>query len=84
MSLGCPIVAATVGGIPEILQDQSDGLLHRSEDPDDLAAKIIALLNDPALAAQLGSHAAVTCEKRFSPETIATQMVDFYRRALAQ
>lgn len=84
MSLGCPIVAASVGGIPEILQDQSDGLLHRPEDPDDLAAKIITLMNNPARAAQLGGQAAVTCEKRFSPETIATQMVDFYRRALAR
>jgi len=83
MSLGCPIIAASVGGIPEIMQDQVDGLLHHPEDPDDLAAKIIALLNDPARAAQLGSHAAATCEKRFYPETIATQMVDFYRSSLA-
>jgi glycosyltransferase involved in cell wall biosynthesis len=83
MSLGCPIVAARVGGIPEIMQDQVDGLLHRPEDPDDLAAKIVALMNDPARAAQLGGHAAVTCEKRFYPEFIATQMVDFYRCTFA-
>jgi glycosyltransferase involved in cell wall biosynthesis len=84
MSLGCPIVAASVGGIPEIMQDQVDGLLHRPEDPEDLAAKIVTLMNDPARAAQLGGHAALTCEQRFYPEAIATQMVDFYRRALAR
>ena len=54
MSLGCPIVAARVGGIPEILEDQRDGLLHRPEDSDDLAAQIISLLKNPARSAELG------------------------------
>ena len=80
MSLGCPIVAARVGGIPEILEDQRDGLLHRSEDSDDLAAQIIALLNNPARSAELGRSAAATCVRRFHPEIIAAQMVEFYRR----
>ena len=82
MSLGCPIVAARVGGIPEILQDQADGLQHRPEDPDDLAAQIISLLNDPVRAAELGQSAATTCEKRFHPDVIAKRMVDFYRQSI--
>ena len=79
MSYGCPIVAAKVGGIPEILDDQRDGLLHRSEAPDDLAAGIITLLKNPVRAQQLGANAAVTCERRFHPEIIAKQTVEFYR-----
>jgi glycosyltransferase involved in cell wall biosynthesis len=82
LALGCPTVAARVGGIPEILQDQRDGLLHRPEDPDDLAALIIALLKDPARAAELGRHAAASCEQRFYPEAIAGRMIDFYRQVL--
>src|SRR5262249_46202860 len=84
MSLGCPTVAARVGGIPEILQDQGNGLLHRPEDPDDLAAKIVTLLNDPTRAARLGRQAAITCQERFYPEAVATRMIDFYRRAIAR
>src|SRR5207237_9880026 len=64
LSLGCPTVAARVGGIPELLQDQVGGLLHRPEDPDDPAATIITLLNDPARAAALRPHAAETCAHR--------------------
>ena len=82
MSLGCPIVAARVGGIPEIMQDQLDGLLHRSEDLDDLAAQIVALLKNPARGAELGRHAAVTCERRFYPDIIARQSVEFYHRSI--
>ena len=82
LSLGCPTVAARVGGIPEILEDGCDGLQHRPEDPDDLAAQIVALLNDPARAAELGRRAAETCERRFYPESVATRMLDFYRRTI--
>jgi glycosyltransferase involved in cell wall biosynthesis len=80
MSLGCPIVAARVGGIPELLEDERDGLLHRAEDPDDLAARVLSLLNSPARAAELGRNAAATCERRFHPEIIARQTLAFYRR----
>ena len=82
MSLGCPIVAARVGGIPEIMQDQVDGLLHRPEDPDDLAARIIALLNNPDQAIELGRQAGATCERRFDPDVIASHSVEFYREAI--
>jgi len=82
MSLGCPIVAARVGGIPELLEDQRDGLLHRAEDPDDLAARILSLLKNPARAVELGRNAAATCERRFHPEMIAKQTMAFYRRLI--
>jgi glycosyltransferase involved in cell wall biosynthesis len=80
MSLGCPIVASRVGGIPEILEDQRDGLLHRPGDSDDLATQLITLLKNPTRSAELGNNAAATCQRRFHPEIIASQMLDFYRR----
>ena len=36
MALGCPLVAVHVGGIPEIVRDNSNGLLHQPGDPEDL------------------------------------------------
>jgi glycosyltransferase involved in cell wall biosynthesis len=82
MSLGCPIVAARVGGIPEILRDGADGLLHSSGDSPDLAAKIVGLLTDPSQATELGRNAAARCEQEFHPTVIATRLVDYYRRVL--
>ena len=63
MALGCPVVAARVGGLAEIITDDVDGLLHRAGDPDDLAAKLVALLTNPARAAELGRRAAARCEQ---------------------
>ncbi len=82
MALGCPLVAARIGGIPEIVQDGVNGLLHRPDDPDDLAQKMIALLREPARAAHLGRQAAADCERRFHPEVIAYRLEGFYRRVI--
>jgi glycosyltransferase involved in cell wall biosynthesis len=82
MARGCPTVAANVGGIPEILQDGLNGLLHRSEDPSDIAAKIIRLLRDPGEAAKLGQRAALDCERQFYPEVVVNRLLEFYRRVL--
>ena len=79
-AIGCPVVAARVGGIPEIIRDGVNGLLHRPGEPDDLAAKIIALLSDPARAARLGRQAAARCEQEFHPVTIAAKIVAHFRR----
>jgi glycosyltransferase involved in cell wall biosynthesis len=46
ISEGTPVVAADSGGLPEVVVDGQSGLLYRSGDPADLAAKIEALLSD--------------------------------------
>ena len=51
----------------EAFEDDVDALSHRPEDPEDLAAKIVALLNDPARAAELGRQAAASSERKFYP-----------------
>jgi glycosyltransferase involved in cell wall biosynthesis len=82
MALGCPLVAARVGGIPEVIDGHANGLLHSAGSSDDLAAQIISLLNDPERAAQLGKQAAIDCRQRFSPEIIAERTVSCYGKAI--
>lgn len=73
MTLGCPVVAAAVGGIPELIQHDTNGLLHRGEDAEDLAGKILELLRNPRRAARLGEQAARDAERRHHPELVAAQ-----------
>jgi glycosyltransferase involved in cell wall biosynthesis len=84
MAPGCPMVAASVGGIPGILRDGVDALLHRVADPSDIAAKILRLLRDPAEATRLGRQAAASCEQRFYPEVVAGQLVELYQRTICR
>ena len=68
------------------LEDERDGVLHRPEDQDDLAAQIVALLKSPGRGAELGNNAAAMCDRRFHPEIIArpsliiTALLSWFRR----
>lgn len=82
MSQGCPVVATDVGGIPEIIQHERNGLLCRSGDVEDLVEKTLVLLGNPECAARLGAQAAVDAEENYHPDKIARQTLTFYRRVI--
>lgn len=53
MALGLPIVSTRVGGLPYLLTHEENALLVDSGKPEDLAAALERLLEDPALAERL-------------------------------
>lgn len=57
MSFGKPVIGSDVGGIPEIIEDGKNGFLFRSEDVDDLAAKLKVLISNPDLRMSMGEAA---------------------------
>ena len=81
MANGCVVVASEVGGLPEVVRDGECGLLHRSEDVKDMAAKITLLLSDRVLYDMLRSQSLYEVEK-YSFERYATIVNDLYRMLL--
>lgn len=51
---GKPVIGAAAGGIPEVIDNGQNGFLVKFGDTDALAARIIQLLDDKALARRLG------------------------------
>jgi O-antigen biosynthesis protein len=66
MSLGKALIATTVGGTREVLVEGENALLVRPDAPDALAAAIHRLIEDRALASELGERARATYEKNFT------------------
>ena len=56
MAAGKPILASSVGGVPHYIRDTENGLLFSSENVEELAAKIVHLINDEELRARLGQR----------------------------
>jgi len=56
MALGRPIVATSVGGIPEVIRDGENGVLV-SGDAAEIARRLLELLKDPERASHLGTRA---------------------------
>jgi alpha-maltose-1-phosphate synthase len=80
MACGCAVVAAGVGGIPEVVADGVTGLLVPPGDETALAAAVNALIRDPGRAASLGARGRERAVAEFSWSSIAAQTADLYAR----
>ena len=82
---GLPLVATRLGGIPEVVQDGHNGLLlDRPQDPEELAGKIVSLIENQDLARRLGRQARERAQEHFSWPHIARQQEAVYDGVLAQ
>ncbi len=78
MAAGCPVVAAAVGGIPDLVVHGVNGLLLPAGDAAALAGAIRTLLQDPALAARLGREARATVAARYTTERSLERLGQIY------
>lgn len=82
MAAGSPIVATETGGLSELIQHQRNGLLCRPAIAEELAERILLMLQHPEMAATLGEQAARDASSRYHPQTIARKTIEFYQDTL--
>ncbi len=80
---GTPVVAAAVGGLRSLVDDDVTGYLVDSRDPADYAAPIAALLTDPARARAMG-EAAEARSRRYGWTMTAARLRRSYADLLAR
>jgi glycosyltransferase involved in cell wall biosynthesis len=82
MAAGVPVVAARVGGLPELVEDGQTGLLCEPLDPPSMRRAVEKLLSAPALGAQVAHRAKERAKERFHPEVIARRHIEIYGEVL--
>ena len=83
MAMGKPVVAGDAGGPTEIITEGVNGLLAPYENADALAQAILRYLDDPSLAARLGS-AAKQRAADFSTQRYAQNLIAAIRELKEQ
>jgi glycosyltransferase involved in cell wall biosynthesis len=63
---GVPVVAAAVGGLPEVIAHARNGYLVAPGDTTAMAEHVVSLLGDGALRDRLGAHGREQMERTFS------------------
>ena len=74
MAVGLPTIASSVGGIPEIIQHNINGLLFLPGNHIDLADKVYSLYSDPGMLCELIINARHTIEQRFNIEIMIKEL----------
>lgn len=79
MARGCAVVAAEVGGLPELLQDGASGVLFPGESAEELANASLSLLETPARRQRLSGDARRRAGE-FSQERYSSLILNLYEK----
>ena len=82
MAHGLPIIASNIGGVPEILQDDINGLLVPAGDESALASAIHRIVSNAVLRRHLGDAARERANTTFSLSTMVNNYDQVYDEAL--
>ena len=75
---GLPVIATSVGGIPEIIEPSINGALIEPEDPEVLFSTMVLFAQDEDLRRRLGKNLRETILKDFSSDKMVEKTFDLY------
>ncbi len=82
MAAGVPVLAANVGGVPELVTDGKTGIFCDPLDAASMRSGIGRFLEDANLARTLTANARAEAQARFHPLAIARGHIEIYREVL--
>lgn len=80
MACGVPVVSTRSGGPEGIITDREDGFLVDRDDASAMASRLTVLLEQPALAREMGLKARQTIERRYDERVAGDGFIDVWER----
>ncbi len=84
MAAGVPVAASAVGGIPDLILHEKDGLLFDPSAAGAVRAAISRLLDEPDLRERLSRAGKETALHRFHPRIVAAEHIRIYQEVLGR
>lgn len=76
MACGTPVIGSNVGGIKDIIKDNKNGFLIKPKNPEDIANKIIKLLQDEKLKQKFSMEGLKLIKDKFSWEVVTNMFFE--------
>lgn len=84
MAAGVPVVAAKVGGLPDLIEEGKNGFFCDPLDARSMAEGVKKIVQEKSVAHELARRAKEEALRRFLPEVIARRHVEIYREVLTR
>jgi glycosyltransferase involved in cell wall biosynthesis len=78
---GLPVVATSLGGLPEMIQPDEDGLVVPPDDPRSLADALGHLVGSPEEAFAMGRAARAKAQREYTPGRHVARLEPIYEEA---
>ena len=82
MAAGLPVAASRVGGVPDLITHDINGLMFDPRDPADVILCLEKLVRETTTRTRLATQARITADNRFHPRIIASEHLQIYREVL--
>jgi glycosyltransferase involved in cell wall biosynthesis len=66
MAAGIPVIATSVGGVPNVIENGVNGILTNATDSKALADKIMTLMHNPSIGKKMVDKGVETIEKQYN------------------
>jgi glycosyltransferase involved in cell wall biosynthesis len=84
MAAGVPVLASNIGGVPDLIQHEVNGLLCDPERPETFRAAVARFLEDRTLVSRIVVEARARARQRFHPRVVALGHVKIYKEVIAR
>ena len=83
LAYGKAVIGADIGGIPELIDIESDGLIFKSGDAEDLAEKIETLMScTNKKITEMGKYGRNKVETHYNAEKHYSELINLYQRLI--
>jgi glycosyltransferase involved in cell wall biosynthesis len=82
MAAGVPVLASAVGGVPELVEHEVNGLLCNPDQPETFCTAVARFLGNQDFASRIATTAKAQARQRFHPQVIAQKHLEIYRDVL--
>lgn len=83
MACEVPVVASSVGGVPEVVTDGETGFLSPVGDVEKMSGDVVRLLKDETMRHEMGARGRESALSRYSTDLVIPQYLKIYERVLA-
>lgn len=82
LAIGKPVIGADIGGIPELVQNNRNGITYKYDDTNELADKMLKLFNNDELVKKFGKNAKEDAKRLYGKEKYYNEIIKIYEKAL--
>jgi len=82
MAVGKPVIATRVGGIPEVVKTNENGVLVEPSNVNELVDAIIYMLNNEERAKNMGEESAKIISEKFRLEIVVDELEKLYEEVI--